>query len=153
MPFFAQLIGSTHRMAVPCRPLRIGAATHPYRRSGTAAGPSGGGADAGGGRNAPRAGAVCGEHGSGTRVPVRTDRQTEGRTDGGTDGRSVAAREAQVHAGRGVGRVGPAGGDDLAAGVEVRAVVAVDVVVAEEGVLPAAEGVVADGDRDRHVHA
>ena len=54
---------------------------------------------------------------------------------------------------RGVGRVGPAGGDDLAAGVEVHAVVAVDVVVAEERVLPAAEGVVADGHRDRDVHA
>ncbi|CAM5252302.1 hypothetical protein SALBM311S_00682 [Streptomyces alboniger] len=57
---------------------------------------------------------------------------------------SVVAREAQVHARRGVGRVRPAGGDDLAAGVEVRAVVAVDVVVAEERVLPATEGVVAD---------
>ena len=65
----------------------------------------------------------------------------------------MVAREAQVDAGGGVGGVGPAGGDDLAAGVEVRAVVAVDVVVAEEGVLPAAEGVVADGDRDRDVDA
>src|SRR4051794_41983974 len=66
---------------------------------------------------------------------------------------SVVAREAQVHARRGVSRVRPAGGDDLAAGVEVRAVVAVDVVVTEERVLPATEGVVADGDRDRDVHA
>src|SRR5690606_19861758 len=38
-------------------------------------------------------------------------------------GCSVVAGEAQVDAGGDVGGVGPAGGDDLAAGVEVRAVV------------------------------
>src|SRR5690606_16629784 len=100
MPFFAQLIGSTHRMAVP---LRIGAATHPYRRAGTAAGPSGGGADAGGGRNAPRAGAVCGEHGFGPRVPVRTDRRTDGRTDGPTDGQWLRGKPRSTPAGASAG--------------------------------------------------
>src|SRR4029453_1879969 len=49
-------------------------------------------------------------------------------------------REAEVDLGR--GRVGPARGDDLAAGVELDAFGAVHVQVAEERGLPAAEAVV-----------
>src|SRR4051812_35572912 len=60
-------------------------------------------------------------------------------------------REAEVDLGR--GRVRPAGGDDLAACVELDAFGAVHVQVAEERGLPAAEAVVGDRDRDRHVHA
>src|SRR5204862_7280548 len=59
--------------------------------------------------------------------------------------------EAQVDL-RG-GRVRPARGDDLAAGVEVDPLRAVDVRVAEEGVLPAVERVVRDRHRDRDVDA
>src|SRR5690349_7514051 len=59
--------------------------------------------------------------------------------------RQTSARlwEAQVDLGR--GRVGPAGGDDLRVGVEVDPLRAVDVAVAEERALPAAEAVVGDG--------
>src|SRR3954454_6597175 len=60
-------------------------------------------------------------------------------------------REAQVDLGR--GRVRPAGGDDLAAGVELDGFRAVHVQVTEERGLPAAEAVVGDRDRDRHVDA
>eukprot|EP01135_Chromosphaera_perkinsii_P010432 Nk52_evm1s2128 gene=Nk52_evmTU1s2128 len=45
---------------------------------------------------------------------------------------------------------GPAGGDGLLAGVEADALGAVGVVLAEQGVLPAAEGVVAHRGGDRH---
>src|SRR5439155_9605811 len=62
---------------------------------------------------------------------------------------SARLREAEVDL-RG-GRVGPARGDDLAAGVEVDAFGAVDMGVAEEAVLPAAEGVVGDRHRNRYV--
>ena len=58
-------------------------------------------------------------------------------------------REAQVDL-RG-GRVGPARRDDLRAGVEVDPLRPVDVPVAEERGLPAAEAVVGDGHRDRDV--
>ena len=54
------------------------------------------------------------------------------------------------HVGAGVG---PAGGDDLAAGVEVHALGAVGVGVAEQRGLPAAERVVGHRHRDRHVDA
>src|SRR4029079_556981 len=57
--------------------------------------------------------------------------------------------EAQVDA-RAV-RIGPPGGDDLAARIEVDPFRPVDVRVAEEARLPAAERVVGDRDRDRHV--
>lgn len=59
--------------------------------------------------------------------------------------------EAEVQAA--VARVEPAGGDNLAAGEEVDALGAVGVGVAEERVLPAAEGVVGHGYRDWHVDA
>src|SRR5580765_3159569 len=49
--------------------------------------------------------------------------------------------------------VRPAGGDDLRAGVERDALGAVDVVLPEERVLPAAEGVVGHRHGDRDVHA
>ena len=60
-------------------------------------------------------------------------------------------REAEVDAT--VARVEPALGDRLGAGEEVHALDAVRVAVTEEGGLPAAEGVVGHGDRDRHVDA
>src|SRR6478752_5987932 len=47
--------------------------------------------------------------------------------------------------------VGPAAGDDLAAGVEVDAFRPVDVAVTEQGLVPAAERVVGDGDGDGDV--
>src|SRR6476620_8140844 len=59
--------------------------------------------------------------------------------------------EAEVEAA--VAGVEPAGGDDLVAGVEVEAFGAVRVGVAEEGGLPAAEGVVADRNGDGDVDA
>src|SRR4029079_15435073 len=59
--------------------------------------------------------------------------------------------EAEVD--RGLGGVGPAAGHDLAARVEVDALGAVHVRVAEQARLPAAEAVVADRHRDRHVDA
>src|SRR2546430_15327901 len=49
--------------------------------------------------------------------------------------------------------VRPAGGDDLAPGVEGDAFGTVDVVLAEQRVLPAAERVVGHRYRDRHVDA
>src|SRR3954464_32803 len=55
--------------------------------------------------------------------------------------------------GGGVLDVGPAGGDDFGAGVEGDAFGAVDVLVAEEGGFPAAEGVVCHGDGQGHVDA
>ena len=58
-------------------------------------------------------------------------------------------REAQVDLGG--RRVRPARGDDLAARVEVDPLRPVDVRVAEEARLPAAERVVGDRHRDRHV--
>src|SRR5581483_54006 len=60
-------------------------------------------------------------------------------------------REAEVDLAR--GGVGPAAGDDLPARVEVDALGTVDVAVAEERGLPAAEAVVGDGDGDRDVDA
>jgi hypothetical protein len=48
---------------------------------------------------------------------------------------------------------GPAGGDGLGAGVEAEGVGAVLVEVAEAGLLPAAEGVIGERHRDRHVDA
>src|SRR5262245_16384515 len=60
-------------------------------------------------------------------------------------------REAEVDLAR--GRVGPAGGDHLGAGVERQAVGPVHVQVAEEGRLPAAEAVVRHRNRYRHVDA
>src|SRR5262245_46896264 len=65
--------------------------------------------------------------------------------------RSRLGGEAQGDAA--VGRVEPAGGDDLASGEEVDALAAVGVGVAEQGRLPAAEGVVRHRDRDRYVDA
>src|SRR6476661_5250920 len=53
----------------------------------------------------------------------------------------------------GVGGFGPPGGDYLAAGVEGDAFGAVDVRVAEERSLPAAEGVVGHGHGQRHIDA
>ena len=53
----------------------------------------------------------------------------------------------------GVGGFGPAGGDHLAAGVEGDAFRAVDVLVAEQRGLPAAEGVVGHRHGQRHVDA
>src|SRR5438552_9043959 len=64
---------------------------------------------------------------------------------------SAGAREAEVDLAR--TRVRPAGGDDLAAGVELDPLRPVHVQVAEEGGLPAAEAVVGDRHRDRHVDA
>src|SRR5262245_61660608 len=58
-------------------------------------------------------------------------------------------REAQVDLAR--LRVRPAARDRLRPGVEVDPLGAVDVAVAEERVLPAAEGVVRDRHRDRNV--
>src|SRR3954453_18623288 len=58
-----------------------------------------------------------------------------------------------VGGGGGVFDVGPAGGDEFGAGVEGDAFGAVDVLVAEQGVFPAAEGVEGHRDRDRHVDA
>ena len=52
-----------------------------------------------------------------------------------------------------VGGVGPAGRDDLGAGVEVHAFGTVDVRVAEQALLPPAERVVRHRHRDRHVDA
>src|SRR6185503_715603 len=64
---------------------------------------------------------------------------------------SAGPREPEVDRAR--GRVGPPGGHDLAPCVEVHAFGPVHVGVAEQRALPAAEGVVGDGHRDRHVHA
>src|SRR5690348_1120445 len=64
---------------------------------------------------------------------------------------SSGPREAEVDLR--TGRVGPARGDHLAAGVELDPLGPVHVGVAEERVLPAAEGVVGDRHRDRHVDA
>ena len=64
-------------------------------------------------------------------------------------GGSAVAGEAEVDPGG--GRVRPPRGDDLALRVEVDALGAVHVGVAEQGGLPPAEGVVGDRDRDRHV--
>src|SRR5206468_8602900 len=73
---------------------------------------------------------------------------TWGLTEGQTPV-SARLREAQVDLrGR---RVRPAGGHDFAARVEVDPLRAVDMRVAEEGVLPPAERVVRDRNRDRHV--
>src|SRR4051812_45859168 len=79
-----------------------------------------------------------GEHYSS--APARSKRRRGGSRRSGVRG------EAQVDAA--VARVEPARGDGLAAGEEVDAVGAVGVAVAEEGRLPAAEGVVGDRDRD-----
>src|SRR3954467_6529561 len=67
--------------------------------------------------------------------------------------RRVLARLRKAEIDLAGGRVRPARGDDLAARVELNSLRSVDVQVAEEGVLPAAEGVVRDGHGDRHVHA
>src|SRR5215213_9584694 len=64
---------------------------------------------------------------------------------------SARSGEAEVD-GRGV-RIRPPGRDHLAAGVEVDALRAVHVGIAEEAGLPAAEAVVAHRHRDRHVDA
>src|SRR5688572_26281715 len=60
-------------------------------------------------------------------------------------------RKAQIHPAR--RRIRPARRDHLAARVEADPFRPVDVRIAEEGVLPAAERVVRDRDRDRHVDA
>src|SRR6266581_5467760 len=65
---------------------------------------------------------------------------------------SDRGREVVAGAGR-VIDVRPAGGDDLGPGVERHAFRAVDVLVAEQRVLPPAEGVVGHRHRDRHVDA
>src|SRR5215216_1489659 len=65
--------------------------------------------------------------------------------------RSSCSREAEIDLAR--VRVRPARRDDLGPGVEVDALGPVHVGVAEQARLPAAEAVVADGDRDRHVDA
>src|SRR5687768_13198649 len=69
----------------------------------------------------------------------------------GANGSSTRLREAEVDLRR--GWVGPATGDHLAAGVEVDALRAVHVRVAEQARLPPAEAVVAHRHRDRHVDA
>src|SRR6476659_10103028 len=58
-------------------------------------------------------------------------------------------RESEVDAAR--RGVGPAARDDLAAGVEMDAFRPVDVAVTEQGLVPAAERVVGDRDRNRDV--
>src|SRR5664279_482843 len=63
----------------------------------------------------------------------------------------LVLREAQVQSA--VAGVEPAGGDDLVAGVEVEALGAVGVGVPEKRGLPAAEGVITDRHRNRHVDA
>src|SRR5699024_8064229 len=65
---------------------------------------------------------------------------------------SVVSREAHG-ALDGLVLGGPAGGDGLLLGVEADALGAMGVVLAEQGVLPAAEGVVAHRGRDRYVDA
>src|SRR3954454_20569025 len=67
-----------------------------------------------------------------------------GRTD-----RLPRLWESEVDAAR--GGVGPAARHDFSAGVEVDALRPVDVAVTEQRLVPAAEGVVGDGNRDRHV--
>src|SRR5690606_1291210 len=64
----------------------------------------------------------------------------------------VVLREAEVDAAVGCG-VEPPAGDRLLAGEEVEAVDAVSLGVAEQRCLPTTEGVVGDGNRDRHVDA
>src|SRR5690348_4300557 len=68
--------------------------------------------------------------------------------------RSSSTGRREVHAAKAT-RLGggPAAGDRLAAGVEADALGAVDVVVAEDRILPAAEGVEGHRHRDRHVDA
>src|SRR3569833_2384962 len=76
------------------------------------------------------------------------------RRDGGAAtvaGCSAVGGEPQVDAA--VSWIEPAGGDDLAPGVEVHALGAVHMGVAEQRRLPAAEGVIGHRHRDRHVHA
>src|SRR4029078_10365778 len=66
--------------------------------------------------------------------------------------RSLArSREAEIDLAR--ARIRPARGDDLGPRVELEALGAVHVEVAEQAVLPAAEAVVGDRHRDRHVDA
>src|SRR5665811_1904084 len=78
----------------------------------------------------------------------------EGLADGDVWVKAVdLSREGEAEVDAGGGRVGPARGDDLAAGVEVHALGAVHVGVAEQRSLPAAEGVVGHRHRDRHVDA
>jgi hypothetical protein len=74
-----------------------------------------------------------------------------GGAGGAAAGRSAPMREAEVDAAE--ARIGPARGDDLGARVEAHAVGAVDVQVAEQRRLPAAERVVRHRHRDRHVDA
>src|ERR671914_527186 len=64
---------------------------------------------------------------------------------------SARAREAKID--RRGPRIGPAGGDDLATRVERDALRPIHVQVAEQRRLPAAEAVVGDGHRNRHVDA
>ena len=96
---------------------------------------------------------VRGRAGRGGRDRPRPVRLRRGR---GAAGRPVRrqrlSRGREVHV-RLVQRLGPARRDDLAARVEADALGAVDVVVAEQRLLPAAEGVEAHRDRDRHVDA
>src|SRR4029453_16114229 len=66
--------------------------------------------------------------------------------------RSTRCREMHRRAVRGLD-VRPARRDDLAAGVERDALGTVDVLVAEERVLPPAEGVVGHRNRDRYIDA
>src|SRR5215207_11037840 len=80
-------------------------------------------------------------------VQVRFDGLSE-RAGGA---RSVVAGEAEVDLR--LARLGPTRGHDLGARVEVHRLGAVDVRVAEERVLPAAERVGADRHGDRHVDA
>src|SRR5690349_24563218 len=75
----------------------------------------------------------------------------DGAIDGGY-GRKLVGGEVVGGAGGVVG-FGPAGGDDFAAGVEGDAFGAVDVLVAEEGCFPAAEGVVGHRDGEGNVDA
>src|SRR4026209_2150407 len=66
------------------------------------------------------------------------------------DPKSLArAREPEIDLGR--ARVGPARGHDLGSRVELDALGTVHVQVTEQRVLPAAEAVVRDRNRDRHV--
>src|SRR5215471_12874600 len=64
---------------------------------------------------------------------------------------STRLRKAQIDRAR--GGIGPARGDDFSLRVELNSLRSVDVEVAEEGVLPAAERVVGDRHRDRDVDA
>src|SRR5690625_2734901 len=90
--------------------------------------------------------------GRGIGAAAGAGRAADGQTARRAAGRSVVGGEAH----RALDALvlgGPAGGDGLLAGVEADALGAVGVVLAEQRVLPAAEGVVAHRRGDRDVDA